>query len=222
MNVGFFTVFRTDPQHFLHASALVRDVQATMPGVPIVQFTDERTPAVAGVTEVRRLPHGPMLERRLEHYANCSGQWLLVDTDVSIRGDVRSVFADARFDVALTDRNWPHLPQEEQFLQTMPFNTGVVFSRSQSFWLAVCQTWRSYLESERDWLSEQRAVYAVVREGCHRVRILPGQVYNYPPSSATDTHDAAIWHYKGGERKQWLSRRAYQILGTTQREEVCA
>lgn len=223
MTIGFYTVFRTDPQHYLHAAALVRDIRHTMPGVDVVQFTDERTPLVLGVSDVRRLPHGPMLERRLEHYAGCVGDWLLVDTDVSIRQAVGAVFRGAAFDVALTDRDWPHLPQEERFLQTMPFNTGVVFSASQTFWQDVLETWRRFPETERDWLSEQRAVYAVVRTGTYRVKILPGQVYNYPPGSEADTNpSAAIWHYKGPERKLWLSTRAYRVLGTPQREEVLA
>lgn len=219
MTVGFFTVFRTDPQHYLHATSLVREVSAVMPGVEIVQFTDETTPAVIGVSAVRRLPHGPMLERRLEHYASVDGEWLLVDTDVSIRKDVRDVFA-SDFEVALTDRDWPHLPQEERFLQTMPFNTGIVFTRCQAFWRDVLQVWRSYPEAARDWLSEQRAVYACVRAGAHRVKILPGQIYNYPPASDADANPTpAIYHYKG-PRKSWLSKRAYQTLATP--DEVLA
>lgn len=221
MRVGFFTVFRTDPQHFLHAASLAVDVRAVMPGVELEQLTDERTPLVPGVTSVRRKTAGPMLERRLEQYADCEGEWLLVDTDVSIRKDVRHVFDDPVFDVALTDRQWPHLPQGEDLLQEMPFNTGVVFSRSTAFWTDVLSVWRGYSETQRDWLSEQRAVNAVVRTGKYRVKILPGQTFNYPPASEHDTNpEPAIWHYKGPNRKMWLSTRAYQALART-REDVC-
>ena len=213
MRVGFYTVFRTDPQHYLHAVALVQDCAEVMPGVPVTMLTDDRTAAVYGVDEVRRLPRGPMLEQRLEHYACTEGDWLLVDTDVSLRRSVVDVFDDKSFDVALTDRHWPHLPQAVDVLHAMPFNTGVVFSRSSSFWADVLAVWRAYPETARDWMSEQRAVYAVVRTGRYRVKILPGQVYNYPPESSTDTStDAAVWHYKG-PRKAWLSARAYQVLG---------
>lgn len=222
MKIGFFTVFRTDPQHFLHATALVAEAQRVMPGVETVQFTDERTDPVPGVSSVRRLAHGPMLQLRLEHYAACEGEWLFADTDVSLRRDVRSVFDDPAFDVALVDRNWPHRPQSEKYLQTMPFNTGVCFSRASAFWQDVVATWLAYPGPERDWLSEQRAVYAVVREGKHRVKVLPGMVYNYPPASETDpATDAAIVHYKGA-RKPWLTKRAYQVLVSSVREEACA
>jgi hypothetical protein len=178
-----------------------------------VQLTDAKTPQVPGTTAVQRLDHGPMLERRLEHYATCEGDWLLVDTDVSMRRDVRDVFDDPWFDVAVTDRNWPHLPQAEDVLQSMPFNTGVVFSRKAAFWQDVLTVWRAYPEDTRDWMSEQRAVATVVKTGQFRVKVLPGMVYNYPPSAADAQSDAAIWHYKGPHRKAWLSTRAYSVLG---------
>lgn len=221
MTIGFFTVFRADPQHVLHATALVAGAREVMPSVPVVQLTDTVTGRVAGVSDVRRLQPGPMLERRLEHYAQCAGEWLLVDTDVSIRRDVSSVFDDPGFDVAVTDRQWPHLPQKSEVLHTMPFNTGVVFSRKPSFWQDVLTEWRSLPSEARDWMSEQRAVYAVVRTGRYRVKILPGQVYNYPPSSPEDATAAALYHYKG-PRKAWLSRHATAILGRPARVEALA
>jgi hypothetical protein len=134
MNVGFFTVFRADPQHLLHAALLVREVRQVMPSARIVQLTDQRTDRLPGVDDVRRCEHGPMLQRRMEHYAACDGEWLLVDTDVSVRKDVTDVFEHGGFDVALTDRDWPHDPQTADMLRTMPFNTGVVFSRTPEFW----------------------------------------------------------------------------------------
>ena len=46
MRIGFFTVFRTDPQPFLHAASLVAEAKRVMPGVPVVRLTDRTTPAV--------------------------------------------------------------------------------------------------------------------------------------------------------------------------------
>lgn len=212
MRVGFFSVFRRDPQHYLLAAKMIASVRATMPGVEIVHLTDESSAPVAGVDEVRRKPDGKMLERRLEHYADLTaGDWLLVDTDVIVRRDVREdVFytpyrdVDHEFDVALTDRDWPHLPQPSDVLQTMPFNTGVTFARDPYFWDEVLKHWRA--AGDNDWLSEQRAVYAAVRTGEFRVKILPGMIYNYPPKSADDPcKGAAIVHYKG-PRKEWMLR----------------
>lgn len=214
MQIGFFTVFRRDPQHFLHACLLTSECHRVMPAVAITQLTDLDTPAVPGVDHVRRLPPGPMLERRLEHYASCPAgeDWLLLDTDISVRADVSDVFPPTPFDLALADRHWPHLPQGDQMLLTMPFNTGVCFTRNSQFWADVLATWRSYPASKRDWLSEQRAVYSVVRSGNYLVRILPGMIYNYPPKDdKDDCTDAKLVHYKG-PRKAWLTDRYYQAL----------
>ena len=220
MTLAFFTVFRGDPQHYLHATTLVREVRSVMP-CRVVQLTDDTTPAVEGVDAVLRRPAGKMLERRLEHYASMTEPTLFVDTDVSIRKDVSAVFTGPA-EVILTDRSWPHLPQDEHTLQTMPFNTGVAWSQTPSFWADVLAVWRSYSTAEQDWMSEQRAVYAVVKTGRYRVQILPGQTYNYPPASAEDPcTDAAICHYKG-PRKLWLSQRSYRILGTPVAHEVAA
>lgn len=187
-----------------------------MPGTETMQLTDEKTAAVPGVHHVHRQPANerPLLEQRLDHYANCFGEWLLVDTDVSIVNDVKSVFDDPVFDVALCDRNWPHLPQPAQVLLEMPFNTGVVFSRqtaTSAFWRAVLAEWKPY--QNQDWFSEQRAVWAVVRSGAFRIKILPGMVYNYPPIMLNDPcHGAKIRHYKGPQRKEWLTQEIYSVV----------
>lgn len=208
MQIGFFTVVRRDPQHFLHAGGLVASIRQHMPDAQVVQFTDEVTPAVEGVDQTRRLPDGPMLERRLEHYAACAaGDWLLLDTDVQLRCDVSTVF-DHPFDLALADRHWRDIPQGDLVMHTMPFNTGVCFSRSPSFWQDALAIWRALPPAERDWMSEQRAVYQTIRTGRFRVRILAGEHYNYPPRAADDPcTDAAIVHYKGPQRKLWLTSR---------------
>jgi hypothetical protein len=202
VRVGFFTVFRHDPQHYVLAEIMVRSVHAQMPGVPVVQFTDETSPPVPGVDSVNRKPGGPLLERRLEHYADCSGDWLLLDTDTLVRRDVRDVFPVEPFDAAFADRAWPHLPQGDSVLTSMPFNTGVAFSRNQALWQRVLADWREH--GDTDWLSEQRSVWRVVRKGAFLVRVLPGMVYNYPPKSQKDPcKEAAIVHYKG-YRKAWM------------------
>lgn len=210
MTVAFFTVARTRPIHYELATLLIQSVRATMPGAPIVQLTDDVSPAIAGVDEVRRRPGGRMLERRLEHYAALdAGDWLLLDTDIIVREDVRVVFG-TRFDLALADRSWPHMPPTPSLTAAMPFNTGVAFSRSPAFWQAVLETWRAFpAETQADWLSEQRAVAAVVKSDRFAVQVLPGRIYNYPPIAADDPgiQQAAVLHFKG-PRKSWMTRAA--------------
>jgi len=208
MRIGFFCVFRRDPQPYALADRMIASVRATMPAYTITQLTDLTSPPCDGIDDLRRLPPGPMLERRIEHYSLCTAaDWLLLDTDVELRADVSSVFPPHPFDVALADRNWPHLPQGDAVMHTMPFNTGVVFSRNPAFWLDVLAVWRAYPPEARDWMSEQRAVYHVVRTGRYLVQILPGQIYNYPPASPEDSCiGAKIVHHKGPRKDWWLAR----------------
>jgi hypothetical protein len=219
MTIGFFLVLRSDPDHYLHAAALVREAGRLMPACGVCQLTDRQTPAVPGRGSIVRLDFAdetPLLEQRLTLYAKATksgAPWLLLDTDVQIRNSVAGVFDDPVFDVALCDRNWPHVQQGETMLQTMPFNTGVVFTRSSTFWADVLAVWQGFPDAQRaDWLSEQAAVYQVVRSGKYRIKILPGLFYNYPPNSADDVPAvAALVHYKG-PRKVWRSAVAYQEL----------
>lgn len=210
MKVAFFTVFRRDPIHYILAEVLIKSIRATMPGVPIVQLTDETSPAIANVDEVRRRPHGKMLERRLEHYAALEmGDWLLVDTDITIREDVRPVFG-TRFDIAFADRSWPHIAPTPELTAAMPYNTGVAFSRSPLFWQDVLATWRAFSpETQADWMSEQKAVAAVLRTERFALQVLPGRIYNYPPTTVNDPgiQQAAVIHYKG-PRKVWMRKAA--------------
>lgn len=208
MQVGFFAVFRRDPRPYVQAEAMMRSVRANMPGVRIVQFTDETSPVVLGADEVRRLPGGPMLGIRLAHYAACEGEWLLVDTDILFRRDVRFIF-DNEFDVALALRDWPHLAEESARLTAdgMPYNTGVVFSRSRAFWQHVEAKWLQLPEVERDWLSEQRVVAQVLR-GLPAFNVLElSGWYNYPPQPGVEPpHEASILHYKGGRKDIMLEQ----------------
>lgn len=209
MKVGFFLVFRRDPQHYVLADAMVRSVRRTMPGAHVVQLTDERSPLLSGVDGAQRLPHGRMLERRIEHYAACEGDWLLLDTDVIVQRDVRDVFNQS-FDVALTDRQWPHIEQSAKMIQQMPFNTGVVFSRCGAFWRAVREEWLHLpTEIQQNWMSEQVAVGAVAtkHKDAFTVLTLPGMVYNFPPHGEYSGAQAAILHYKG-QRKDHMREAA--------------
>lgn len=216
MKIGFFLALRSNTSHFLHAASLVKEAHRWMPECEIVQLSDETTPMVPGAHAVERVEGDrPLLHQRLTQYASCEGEWLLIDTDVSIRADVREVFTDPVFDVALCDRNWPHLHHETQRLSlTMPFNTGVVFSRNATFWYDVLTLWLGLpVNVQNDWMSEQQAVYEVVRTGRYRVKILPGLSYNYPPKSEDDVPvSASLVHFKG-PRKPWLSTHAIRMLG---------
>lgn len=218
MQVGCFLVDTQSVDSALGvicAEALIRSVRATMPGVPVVQFTDERTAAVSGVDVVARLPLEPLARLRVRHQAACEGDWLFVDTDVVIQRDVRPVF-DQSFDIAITTRNWKHLKVAVGFSERMPFNTGVVFSRCPAFWQDVYKRLGKLPAEAQAWMGDQQAICDLIAsKPRYDIAFLKGSRYNLPPAMAPDDTElsaqleakASILHFKGGERKALLLQR---------------
>lgn len=203
MNVGFYLT-REDATGYVLADMLMASVHDTMPGVQLTQFTDPKSPPVDGVDHVRRLPAGPLSLARSRHYAAVEGDWLFLDTDTLVLQDVRDVFTRP-FDIAVTDRHWPHLPPlSEEFTAEMPYCAGVVFSRSSAFWVAVHH--RVSMLGEKDqWYGDQRALAQELATGKYTQLTLPGVVYQYPPlGEEDDLSQVAIAHFKGKSRKAVL------------------
>jgi hypothetical protein len=213
MKVGFFNIFRGDTSHIVCADMMIRSIKVAMPGVEIVQFTDEHSPEIFGVSYSIRKPNKPAAVLCVEHYSECKGDWLFIDTDVIVQKDVRDVF-DTSFDIAIADRIGTKLPDEEtdsdaiEYMRSMPHNLGVVFSRSPEFWKAVGQEMLDMSLDKQYWAGNQYAACTVIASGVFNVRILPGVTYNYPPRiEDTDFSDKAIIHYKGPTRKQLMLSR---------------
>jgi len=206
LKVGFFCQKTTEDSlvHFDIAKFLIQSVRESMPDVDIVQFTDDQSPEVKGVDDIHRIGGDlPMAIRRMTHHSRVSGEWLFVDTDVVIKKDVRKVFLDD-FDIALTDREGT-ITNEHKYAQVMPYNIGVVFSRSPNFWKFVVDTLKTVPPNFQHWEGDQRVICEMMKLGLHRkygfnVKIIPGRQYNYPPKSEDDT-DASILHYKGNRKK---------------------
>lgn len=206
MNVAFYLTFRPDSDclNYVLADMLVRSVRQHLPNVPITQFTDENSPAVYGIDRVARKKDAPLPMLRSAHYADVSGDWLFLDTDIVIRGDVAHVF-DSHFDVAVCDRNWAHLPPTPDNLGK--FNAGVVFSKNQKFWAAVHDYVKSNPQLHDDWFGDQKAIASIAGGTEFKVTILPGMKYNYPPASETDKADGALVVHCKGDRKRWMLSR---------------
>ena len=182
-----------------------------MPGVEVHHLTDGRCKKLEGVDGVvRRDGDIPMAIRRMTLHSMCDGEWLFVDSDVLVQKDVRDVFDDKAFDVALTNRDGT-ITNEAAYAKVMQFNVGVVFSRSPAFWKVVVQHLRTVPSRFQEWEGDQRVICALVRQGNHgfNVKILPGLKYNFPPASQDDPRleNASIQHFKGN-RKLWLKQPA--------------
>lgn len=204
---------------YLAAAALVQSVRTTMPGVQVFHFTDEQSREIDGADYVIRKPRERMARLRMRHHAECHGDWLFLDTDVLVHEDVRSVFRH-RFDIAITVRDWEHLKPAAGFTERMPFNTGVVFSKSQQFWADVYDHLCLMPKPDQTWMGDQMAIGDVVATKRFNVLELSGLRYNFPPSIGDDDDGgsddleakAAIVHFKGPKRKPLLLRRLKKEL----------
>lgn len=205
MKIGFFAQ-DIGPQSkpiLAMAEQMIASANAVMPNVEIYHLTDGLTKSPQGVTDTIRIGGDmPMAIRRVSLHEQCKGDWLFVDTDIIFRKSVEHVF-DEPFDIGLTNRDGT-ITHEGKYAEVMPYNIGVVFSRNPEFWTMV----KGYLvqmpEKYQQWEGDQRIVCELMKhDHGFKVKILPGAIYNYPPKSADDSHDAAIMHYKGN-RKKWL------------------
>lgn len=190
MKVGFYHTGPPSP----YAAAMVASVRRVMPDVDVAQL-----PA----------PDGPIARAVLEAYASVEGEWLFVDTDVILQEDVRSIF-DQPFDVAVATREGTFRPGEDgsKFMTRMPFNKGVVFSRSQPFWRAALDRITEMKPAAQGWMGDQQAMCDVIASGAFRVVTLPNR-YNYPPQFRGEpVADKAALHFKGPRKPWMLERRA--------------
>jgi lipopolysaccharide biosynthesis glycosyltransferase len=199
VNVGFYH----DGPPSAHAAAMVASVSRVMPGTPIFQFSPEGTATMKGVTRIVTPPQPLIARAVLEAYASVTGEWLFLDTDVLVLQNVEKIFV-MEFDVAVAERRGTYKPEEERrkFMARMPWNKGVVYSRSQPFWEAAVARIGQLKESAQAWMGDQQAVCDVVASGAFHVATL-ANTFNYPPQHRHDGADKHVLHFKG-PRKPWM------------------
>jgi len=183
---------------------MIESVRKAMPGVRLLQMTDNNTPWL--VDEVQVLPYDGerLMTYRLQHLAARDEQMLVLDTDVIVQRDLSDVFRK-RFDVALTRRTRPLMYEGRNLSQMMPYNTGVMFSRCRAFWQEAYQTCQSAPEDVQRWFGDQLCVRLAAETGHYKVLELPVDKYNYSPRTADeDVSNRFVVHYKGPTRKDWM------------------
>lgn len=194
---------------FLHVGEDVRlpavmAASAKRLGYELLQMTDEGTSVVPGADTVVRLPWDGerLMTYRLQHLAALAEPALIVDTDVVFMRDVRHVWERA-FDVALTRRIGPAPdPNGVDLAEVMPYNTGVMFSRSRAFWQRCHELCSGFPPDVQRWYGDQYAVRFAAPE--FNVLELPVDPYNYSPGSPDeDVSQHYVVHYKG-PRKEWM------------------
>lgn len=218
MNVGFYHVGRGDEREArARIGLMVASVRRGIPSALITQFTDLTTARIKGIDDIVRRNVLPIALGCVDAYASVTGEWLFLDTDVVVQSDVRGVFYQllegpprgrvmpAYFDIALADRRGTLREADTgKSIRQMPFNKGVVFSKSQAFWIAVQQRLAELSEKRQGWMGDQQAMCDTIASGLFNVRVLPS-TYNYPPHRHDeDVRDKHILHFKGKERKAWM------------------
>jgi len=189
---------KQDPKY---AVAMVASVKRHMPGVEVLQLTDDTTTAIEGCTAVRLPWNGeePMI-LKMTHLSKLTGDILALDTDVIVQADVSGVFS-LPFDVALTWRDGPiRGPKGEDITKLMPINCGVMFCRNPEFWHACIQL--CMVHEIEHWCADQLTVPHVARQ--FNTLRLHCDNFNYTPNSKNeDVNGRLIVHYKGN-RKEWM------------------
>jgi hypothetical protein len=213
VRVGFYTAYERDPMHYVLGAAMIRSVKAAMPGVEIVQLTDETSPPVLGVDDVRRLPREPLCVGTARHYSLCEGEWLLLDTDILVQKDVRHLFDGATWDFAVTDRSGTLVSGESLNPWCGDYNIGVFFQRNgRPFWERVVEELLKMESKHQKWMGNQIVSGRLLKEGGWNFAILPGIEFNYPPKHQKDDFShASIVHFKGPKRKFWMWQRCASV-----------
>ena len=214
MKIGLFYV--GDIPAYARLGQLAAEVaKLAMPECDIVHLTDTNTQELVGVDYALRMEKKSRLAVfRMQHH-QVPGEWLFIDVDVLIHRPVREIFRDS-FDIAIADRSGYSFTgifeKTGEKLEDMPYNMGVVFSRSPEFWHAVEAEMQPYDDKWREWMGDQLAVNRLIARGEFDVKILPGATYNYAPDKKTgDPKNAAIVHYKG-PRKHYMVEQAFRLL----------
>lgn len=191
-------------QHY--APSMVRALKEVH-GCEVVQMSDLRSEAVAGVDRVIRLPFKvPLMLYRFKHLLSFEhDELLIIDTDVIAKLPIEDVW-ERPFDVGLTLRDQGELYNGDgaDIGGDMPFNTGVMFSRSQQFW-EDCYQWLEKQSPElQNWYGDQKAVAQIAHRPQYLVNVFPCSEFNWAPNSRDDSSNARFWHYKGAVRKKWI------------------
>lgn len=217
MRVVFLHVKSTQDNSLL-PTIMAKSVKKAMPNARLIQMSDRKTPIIDGADEIWRddytynqflaqpygmiLPNGLMVFRMRMLSKLDDKPTVILDTDTVVQHDLSSAFDDP-FDIGLTERTEVIKDQNgHNMVETMPFNTGVMFSRSARFWRDCLDYVRTLTKDEKDWTGDQLAVAHISKN--YRLKRFTVDPWNYSPSTKEeDISGKKVVHYKG-RRKTWM------------------
>jgi len=157
-------------------------------GYEVIQIADTIAPHLNGA-ELRRFPKddGFHMHWRMCRFAELSGPFLAIDTDVLLAKPVHDVF-DRDFDAALYKRK----DNEEH-----PWNAGVMFVKNNEFVRDCADAMGRLPDADRVWWGEK-----AIKEVAPRYNVLDlNQSYNYSPHLIGEMKDSIhIYHLKGSRK----------------------
>jgi hypothetical protein len=209
--VGFLYVDCGKPEYAAMAENMVHWVREAMQDAYIVHMASPNTVSIAGVS--RRInrevtqENAPLMIYRLEHLANFPyEQMLLLDVDVVMNRDPWKVF-DTPFDMAFTTRDRDAIVDGESIARKMPYNIGVMFSRSPAFWREAHAYVKTLPPDHQQWWGDQLAVKHLADSGRYRIHEISSDPYNYSPDLADeDVTDKFMVHYKGARKARLFDK----------------
>lgn len=189
------------------AKIMLESARRVMPGIEVYHLTNMDTREV-GAPQIRFEGEMPLATKRITMYSALEGSWCLVDTDIIFQRDIRHVEAEP-FDVAVVERS----PESANcdYGRIIPYNLGVVFSRSRKFWKSLIPCLKKLPPKLQEWDGGQFVMsYAITDPKCpFKVKVLPAG-YNWTPKTKDeDVSEHHIVHYKG-KRKAWMEQWAHQ------------
>lgn len=196
------------------AEVHVRSVRNHIPGAWVIQLTDMDTPQLRFVDEVRRKEPQNLMDARFAHQEDLPGDNIVLDYDCVVQDDLTRVF-DQPFDVAFTRRPETDPTASQSVSDQCPHNLGVIFQRDagQGFWRRVRKGWLG-IQTD-NWMDGQVLVTRCIQQLGKKppsgyaqsgvdILELPGEKYNYTPTSEfEDVSMRSVVHYKG-RRKHWM------------------
>lgn len=185
------------------ADVMAESVRKHIPEAHLLHVAESGANKLAVFDEIMHVDvDGDYVDQLLRVMEALDGNVLALDYDVIVQANVGDVFERA-FDVAMTAR--PAGDKTITAALRSTYNMGVIFSKSRAFWRAVRALYTSL--PERDgWMRSQTLASQVIRlmNGRFNLIELPGEEYNYTPSTeAEDVSSRKIVHYKGA-RKGWM------------------
>lgn len=184
-----------------HATKLVHSCKQQ--GYEVWQLTDEKSPEVPNVDEVKRAPMlDPGMLWRCRRLAELEPPYVSMDTDMLVVKDISDGFRDA--DVSLTWRE-KHMVihKKTRVAIPMPYNGGLIFVNNRRF-MQTCLTLMEAMPPDlQGWYGDQIALRDTARK--FRVRELRDPAWNYTPADIRDKPaDVRVFHFKGRLKKDLM------------------